>query len=111
MVGYRIYRKDGKSQIRPVVSGIRLDRDMSLILQGSAKTKTFTFPDTARWASEATFKCGQLRAVVLNEGLETLGECGDGCCSYAGPFQYTRVKHVALPRSLRVLGDCTFWGC
>ena len=40
-----------------------------------------------------------------------LGECGDGGCSYAGPFQYTRVKHVALPRSLRVLGDCTFRGC
>ena len=53
-----------------------------------------------------------LESVVLNEGLEKLGECtSDGKDYNKGVFCYTRIKRITLPSTLRVLGDGAFYGC
>lgn len=74
----------------------------------------FTAPTWLRTLSqEAFFGCGQLRRVLLNEGLETLGtgeenRFGERRC---GAFQDSGVAEVLLPASLRKIGYCAFKGC
>ena len=48
-------------------------------------------------------------SVVLNEGLETLGNYQSGRSE--GVFCGTRLRNVALPSTLQTLGDYAFAKC
>lgn len=82
---------------------------MSQIVQGAKNAKTITFPKTIREVRDDVFAHMTVRAAVLNEGLETLGKCRSD--SHNGVFAGTRLRHVALPSTLQVLGDRTFAEC
>ena len=74
---------------RPVVSGIEFSRDMSRITWG-ANVKTLAFPGTVREVQDNSFCRKTVRSVVLNEGLETLGEYRGNFTK--GCFSCTRLR-------------------
>ena len=93
------------------VSGTKLSKDMTSVLSGAEKIRTFTFPSTTRSVQDLAFERRKLmRAVVLNEGLERIGGCKDGQ-QYIGAFYKTKLVHITLPSTLTVLGDNTFQWC
>ena len=70
--------RDGdRRQVRPFVSGTELSRNMSLVMREHFGAATVTFPNTVKHVQNDAFRKRPLRSVVLNEGLETLGECDD----------------------------------
>ena len=81
---------------------------MSRAVRGPEDSKAATFPRTVRHVSDCAFAGPALKSVVLNEGLETLGECQQ---KYVGVFNCARLKQVALQSTLRVLGDYAFYCC
>ena len=69
------------------------DKNMSRIVRGVKSVRTVIFPRTVRKVLGNAFLDARLASVVLNEGLEMLGELNDdneSCCS--GVFQSTLVK-------------------
>ena len=53
-----------------------------------------------------------LKAVVLNDGLEKLGECRNKDYDFrSGALSRTYIRHVTLPSTLRMLGDGAFCMC
>ena len=66
---------EGKAEMILMVSLILLDRNMSQIVLGLPEIRTITFPNTVRDVQEGAFCRIFLMSVVLNEGLEELGEC------------------------------------
>ena len=92
------------------ISESEFNRGISAFVKGTDSAKLVTFPDTTRDACTGAFERNQfLKSAVLNEGLERLGECGDGKCG--GVFSGTQIRKVALPSTLRVLGKEAFLGC
>ena len=84
--------RDGdRRQVRPFVSGIEFSRNMSLVMREHFGAATVTFPNTARRVRNDAFRKTPLRSVVLNEGLETLGECDDNK-SDKGVFKGTALR-------------------
>ena len=109
----RSWTKQSRCPAWPCVSGTEFDRDMSTIVSMAGDARTVSFPTTVRCVRQRTSKANEaLGSVVLNEVLEELGECGDDenyLCG--GVFSRARIRHVALPSTLRVLGDNVFHGC
>ena len=101
----------GRSQkeARLFVSGTELARDMSCVVRGARSSKTIAFPSTVRKVLDGAFLYTSVRSVVLNEGLETLGKYLG--LRRAGVFSFTRLKQVALPTTVRALGNAVFYGC
>lgn len=104
-----------RSALTVSVSGTAFSRDMSRIASERnkvCKAKTVVFPRTVRAVDARVFICSPLRAAVLNEGLEALGGCeNDRTRHHGGPFYLTLLRKVALPSTLRVLGNRTFSNC
>ena len=91
-----------------------MSRDMRSIIRGAGRGRTITFPKTIRRVEAGAFY-GNLRtrSVVLNEGMERLGEDTDGTGQIRGPrgaFDGSRIARVTLPSTLKALGDCAFYG-
>ena len=99
------YGGAGAGQTRALVSGTRLSRNLSQIASGAKDAKTLTFPRTVRETRGYLFWGGPLRSVVLNEGLQTLGD------DAGAVFKDTRLRTVRLPSTLRVLDQETFADC
>ena len=78
-----------QKEIRPVVSGIEFSRDMSRITWG-ANAKTLAFPGTVREVQDNSFCRTAVRSVLLNEGLEMLGEYRGNFTT--GCFSCTRLR-------------------
>lgn len=98
---------------RLLVSETEFDRAMSQVVNGAAYARTIAFPNTVRGARGCAFaENKELISAVLNEGLEVLGEhekeYGQLLC---GVFESTALQRVALPSTLRMLGDHTFREC
>ena len=99
------------------VSGTEFDRSVSVLAKGAKDVKTVTFPSTVRAARSGAFSGDYgmerpLESVVLNEGLERLGECASEGKDYnKGVFCYSRIERITLPSTLRVLGDRAFDRC
>ena len=75
-----------------------------------AGLEEFRAPLGLRTIADGTFcYCWRLKRVVLNEGLEMLG--GIGLRVTIGVFAGAQLKEIALPASLRMLGNCVFWKC
>ena len=53
----------------------------------------------------AFYKCAKLKRVILNEGLETLGEneLVDNGRDFTGVFEESGVQEIFLPSTLRVI--------
>ena len=80
-------RDTGSHKLLLFVSGTELDRTMSVLVKGTEDATTITFPNTVREVRRGAFsgevrKPRVLKSVVLNEGLERLGECNDRDLSY-----------------------------
>ena len=89
---------------------MEFDRDMSVVAREIDKVRTIRFPNSVREIRYGAFeKNGQLRAVVLNEGLEVLGWSEDD--QRCGVFSETGIRQVTLPSTLRVLGARAFSRC
>ena len=68
-------------------------------------SKMFVFPNTFRKIRDDAFRYTHLEPVVLNEGIERLGDLQDeDGCYHEGPFQCSRIKQILLPSTLKVLG-------
>ena len=91
------------------VSGTEFGRNMSRIMRGAKDVRTITFPSTVRGALDGAFADTNFLSAVLNEGLETFGEYRTYYSE--GIFRNTKLRQVALPSTLRVLGDRTFYEC
>ena len=78
-----------QKETRPVVSGIEFSRDMSRITWG-ANVKTLAFPGTVREVQDNSFCRKTVRSVLLNKGLETLGEYRGNFTT--GCFSCTRLR-------------------
>ena len=90
-----------------IVSGAILSRDTSEVLGGSVRT--ITFPATVGTIRQDAFcRAKSLLSVVLNDGLEVLGTDEQ---SHSGVFQYSGLKRVRFPQTLKRLGRRTFMGC
>ena len=74
---------------------------MSRAVRGPEDSKATTFPRTVRHVSDCAFAGPALKSVVLNEGLETLGECQQ---KYVGVFNCARLKRAVLNEGVAVLG-------
>ena len=71
----------------------------------------FVAPPSLRIIGYAAFyKCAKLKRVVLNEGLETLGENepADGSSCFRGIFEESGVQEVFLPSTLKVIERRSF---
>ena len=92
--------------------GSRLEKIGENCFSGTG-IEEFLAPPNLREIGTAAFSfCGSLERVVLNEGLERLGEISyDNRTYYAGAFRNTKIKQITLPSTLRVLGDNTFQEC
>ena len=88
---YALDRDSWRLMARFFVAETEFSRDMSSIEKGPRNARTIAFPSTVRAVRDGAFgKNGSLRSVVLNEGLETLGGCGDiKEKSHRGVFYYT----------------------
>ena len=75
-----------RRRVQLFVSGTELSRDMSLVVREHFGAATATFPNTARRVQNDAFRKRPLRSVVLNEGLDTLGECDDKAIYPDGVF-------------------------
>lgn len=90
---------------------------MSALVRRAENAKTIIFPTTVKEAKIGTFsnereKTDALESVILNEGLEKLGECKRGNTNhYEGVFCQSQIKRITLPSTLRILGDFTFEDC
>ena len=85
-----------------MVSETRMSRDASEVIFGSS-AKTWASPRTARTVAKQAFGSRHaLRSVRLNGGLETLEE---GC------FQWTHIRLLALPSSVRRVCRSAFENC
>lgn len=88
--------------MRLAVSGMKLSRNMEAIVRGRYGVKTITFPKTVRRVQNRAFNMNQLKAAVLNEGLETIQACA---------FVNTSLTNVLFPATLREIGDAAFRDC
>lgn len=86
---------------------------MQTVLALSNDALTIFFPSTVRRVGEGVLELNRsLRSVILNEGLERLGECKDETACQKCVFRENpHLKSIALPSTLRVLGNHTFLGC
>ena len=75
-------------------------------------SKMFVFPNTVRKIQDDAFRYAHLESVVLNEGIERLGDLQDeDGCYHEGPFHCSWIRQIVLPSMLKVLGNQTFRGC
>ena len=96
--------------MRLFVLEMEFDRGMSVVTRETDKVRTIKFPNSVKEIRGGAFeKNGQLRAAVLNEGLEVLGDSEDD--QRCGVFSETGIRQVTLPSSLRVLGARAFSRC
>ena len=75
--------------------------------------QSVTVPDSVRTVAEgAFFGCKELRTVVLNEGLETLGCSGKDEKELRGMvFAGSGIESIRIPSTLKVIEAVTFCGC
>ena len=82
------------------MSGTQFSRDLADIVGSTEKTSTITTPKTVQSIREEAFRgAGLLRSAVLNENLETIED---------HVFQFTHLKQIALPTTLREIGSYAF---
>lgn len=86
---------------------------MSRVVRKTDGARTLALPNSAREVLDGAFgENRRLRSVILNEGLETLGRCADeDGRRHSGVFSNSQLRQIALPSTLRVLGDGAFDRC
>ena len=95
-----------------MVSSMRMNREMTNIIRGAEDAKVVVFPRSVRTVEGNSFKnMASLRQVILNEGLETLGENYDNEFEHDGPFASSSVERIRLPSTLKRLGNNALCGC
>ena len=100
-------------ECRVTVSGAAMSRDMEKIVECSGDTATIVLPRAVRSTTEAAFQnLKSLRAIVVNEGRETLGANEGPTGEDEGvTFQSSAVQKIILPRTLKRVERNTFCKC
>ena len=95
------------------VSGVAMSRDMEEITESSGGTRTIIFPKTVRRVANTAFNGAiSLRAAVVNEGLEVLGDDENADEEKVrGVFKDSAMEKVSFPSTLRMIGDNAFESC
>ena len=71
---------------------------------------TIAFPNTVRDIQrDAFYQASQLKSLITNEGLETLGNPDQQ--PDRGTFSNTRIEYVGVSSSVKKIEDHTFYGC
>ena len=71
----RITYEISKEEPQIAVTEIEFSRDMKTVFGGPDNIRIITFPKTVTKVKQGAFHCAKsLKSVVLNEGLEKLGE-------------------------------------
>ena len=100
-----------RSELRITVSEMRYDRCMTELFGASKGIRTIIFPSTVRAVYPGSFSwLKSLRAALMNEGLETLGNGEDDKYNF-GVFKSSGIRKVRLPSTLRRIEHDAFWGC
>lgn len=98
---------------RIFVSETEFSREILQLANGASGSRTATFPRTIREVRDCAFAENEhMASVVLNEGLEVLGEYSDKenlRCD--GAFRNAKVRQVMFPSTLKVLREYAFCGC
>ena len=103
VIQYQRETQRGSPKPRLFVSGTEFGRDMSEVVKGTDGTKIFTFPKTVRAVQKDAFqRISLLGSVVLNDGLEVIGEAA---------FRGTGLRAVRFPTTLREIGAEAFCFC
>ena len=68
-------------------------------------------PSLQKIGNRAFYCCGNLQYVVLNEGLEALGEDDEESCNEVGAFEYSGLKEIVFPGTLAKLTKNSFRYC
>lgn len=72
-------------------------------LSTAYQTEFIIMPPSLRALQKNAFiQCKGLRVVVLNAGLEVIGDCA---------FMKTGIKHISIPDSVLEIGSYAFQGC
>ena len=98
-----MHMANGLPNVRLLVSETEFDRNMRWVVSGSKCAKTLTFPKTIREVLRDAFSDIPVRHVVLNEGLERLGECERHWDDFYGIFEHTKITRITLPATLTAL--------
>ena len=86
---YILYGK-GSCSTRLFAAKIEFDRSFSGIEKVMDNIRTVAFPNTVRYVSDNAFQFASVKFVILNEGLETLGNYRDkNVDSCSGVFSHT----------------------
>lgn len=85
------------------VSGIEFSRNMAALMGRCRNPRTLFLPETvAKIASGAFIKSKHLRAIVLDENLEEIGDIG---------FCKSGLRKIEFPAKLKRIGRCAFREC
>lgn len=111
-VAYKRKEKTEQSRVRLFVSESEFNRDISMLVKGAKSIKLVTFPRTIRDAHTGAFETiGQLRTVILNEGLAKLEGRGYDGGQEGGVFNDAQIKKIILSSTLKKLGNTIFQNC
>lgn len=80
-----------------------IDKEKDLLLAAVCGDEQVTLPENIRTIGVCAFtNKSDMTHVVLNEGLETIGE---------DAFTFSGLTEICLPASLQTVGDSAFYGC
>lgn len=83
--------------------GLLIEKEKDLLLAALCGEEQVTLPENLRTIGVCAFtNQGDMTHVVLNEGLETIGD---------DAFTFSGLKEICLPTSLQTVGDSAFYGC
>ena len=88
--------------------------DIGLRAFRESELESVVLPQSVRIVHQSAFcKCPNLKAVLLNEGLEVLGtdEYMDNGGLWCGVFETSTIESVQLPSTLKRIEYRAFWGC
>ena len=84
------------------IQNTRFDVNVSVVTEVPKMSKTFISPNTVRKIHDDAFRYAHLESVVLNEGIEGLGDLQDeDGCYHEGPFHCSWIRQIVLPSMLR----------
>lgn len=100
--------------LRVAVSGVEFSGHMRTLFGGSDGVRTLILPKMVRAVQQGAFyQVESLRSVLLNEGLETLGDDRyqrDRRMSF-GAFQESGLRRMRLPSTLKRIAHRAFMDC
>ena len=108
--GLKFDNGDHGRQTLLCIAKTTFDRGMSRLVKAADDARTITLPNTVRdIQQDAFYQASQLRSLITNDGLETLGNPDQQ--PDCGMFSNTRIECVSVSSSVKKIEDYTFYNC